>query len=104
MKNNTYIYSAILILISFTNSFGQKKNVNASKTSENISIDGKLDEASWLTADVATDFFMLEPDNGTPINQSKKTDIKILYTNKAIYIGAILRDDNPNLINKEITQ
>jgi hypothetical protein len=104
MKNNTYLYCALLIFICYTNSFGQKKNVNASKIKETISIDGKLDEASWLTADVATDFFMLEPDNGTPINQSKKTDIKILYTNKAIYIGAILRDDKPNLINKEITQ
>jgi hypothetical protein len=42
------------------------------------------------------------PDNGKPINENKKTEVKVLYDNEAIYISAILYD-KPNKIQKEIT-
>jgi hypothetical protein len=42
---------------------------------------------------------MFEPDNGKPIN-IKKT---VLYDNEAIYISAMLYDNEPNKIQKEIT-
>ncbi|PZO28129.1 MAG: hydrolase, partial [Flavobacteriaceae bacterium] len=58
----------------------------------------------WNTAPVATDFLMLEPDNGRPISPNKKTDVRILYNNDAIYVAAILYDDEPKKILKELTQ
>ncbi|PZQ81117.1 MAG: hydrolase, partial [Flavobacterium johnsoniae] len=76
----------------------------AKSISENISIDGKINEAIWNTAPVATDFLMLEPDNGRPISPNKKTDVRILYNNDAIYVAAILYDDEPKKILKELTQ
>jgi transcriptional regulator len=45
---------------------------------------------------------MFEPDNGKPIN-NKKTEVKVLYDNEAIYISAMLYDNEPNKIQKEIT-
>lgn len=100
-------FSLILLffaIISTFDSYGQRKNLQAKSISENISIDGKLNEAIWNTASVATDFLMLEPDNGRPISPNKKTDVRILYNNDAIYVAAILYDDEPQKILKELTQ
>jgi hypothetical protein len=92
------------ILLSALWSYGQKKVVKAQSISQSIIIDGKLDEASWENAPIASDFIMLEPDNGKPIPETKKTNIKVLYDNDAIYIGAMMFDDEPNKILKEISQ
>ena len=84
--------------------FSQKKILQTKFISEKIEIDGKLDETIWQSASIAKDFIMFEPDNGKPIPENKKTEVKILYDNDAIYIGALLYDENPEKILKEITQ
>lgn len=85
-------------------SYGQKKTVQAKRTSESISIDGQLTEPIWENAPIATDFIMFAPDNGKPISPEKKTDVKILYDDNAIYIGAVMFDDEPAKMLKEMTQ
>ncbi|RED22017.1 carbohydrate binding protein with CBM9 domain [Flavobacterium cutihirudinis] len=92
------------ILLSSFWSFSQKKILQAQSTAEPITIDGNLDEAAWNNAPIATNFVMFEPDNGKPITENKKTEIKVLYNNDAIYIGAMMYDDEPNKILKEISQ
>ncbi|MCL9804761.1 carbohydrate binding family 9 domain-containing protein [Flavobacterium amniphilum] len=82
----------------------EKKKLLTKRISNPISIDGLLDEAEWQNAETATDFVMLEPDNGKPIDPTKKTDVKVLYDDEAIYIGAILNDNEPEKIMREITQ
>ncbi|MFH6993794.1 DUF5916 domain-containing protein [Flavobacterium sp. FlaQc-48] len=84
--------------------YSQKKVLQTQFTNENISIDGKLDEPAWKNAAIATDFVMYQPDNGKPIPENKRTEIKVLYNNDAIYIGAVMYDDEPNKILKEISQ
>ena len=84
--------------------YSQKKVLQTKFISEKIEIDGKLDENSWQSAEIATDFIMFDPDNGKKIPDSKKTEIRVLYDNDAIYIGAMLYDENPQKILKEITQ
>jgi hypothetical protein len=83
--------------------YSQKKTLQAKFTSENITIDGKINEVVWGTAPIATDFIMYQPDNGKPIGEDKKTDVKVLYDNNAVYILAILYDDEPNKISRELT-
>jgi Domain of unknown function (DUF5916)/Carbohydrate family 9 binding domain-like len=78
-----------------------KKQLNAVFTSEKINIDGKIDETTWKSVETATDFISFEPDNGNPIPESKKTEVKILYDNDAIYIAATMYDDQPDKILKE---
>jgi hypothetical protein len=85
-------------------SFGQKKSVAATKKTNPITIDGKLDDWNWTQTDIATDFVMFEPDNGVPIAQEKRTEIKIQYDNQALYIAAKLYDNEPTKILKELTQ
>jgi hypothetical protein len=72
-------------------------------TSEKISIDGVLDEDAWNKANIASDFVMISPGNGTPIPEGQKTTVKVTYDNEAIYIGAILFDNEPKKILKELT-
>lgn len=52
----------------------------------NINLDGKLDEAIWKQADVATGFTQRIPDDGKPASQ--KTEVRVIYTERAIYVGA----------------
>ena len=98
-------YSSILIFLVFINfsSYSQKKTLQAKLTLENITIDGKNNEQAWKSAPIATDFVMFEPDNGKPISDTKKTEVKILYDNTSIYVLALLYDDEPNKISKELT-
>ena len=73
-------------------------------TSEKIVIDGKPNEAIWNTVPVAKDFVMFEPDNGKPIPENKKSEVKVVYDNDGIYISALLYDDQPHKILKEISK
>jgi hypothetical protein len=87
-------------LFYFCHYFGRfKSKTFAQSTTESI-VDGLINEQAWITdSNIATDFIMFEPDNGKPIN-IKKT---VLYDNEAIYISAMLYDNEPNKIQKEIT-
>jgi hypothetical protein len=91
------------LLLSFFG-YSQKKVLQTKLTTDNITIDGKIDESVWQSAPTATDFVMFQPDNGKPIPENKKTLVKVLYDNNAVYIAALLYDDEPTKILKEITQ
>ena len=103
----TYKFSITLLFCITTSffSFSQtKKSITTNKINESVTIDADLNEASWKNAEIATDFVMFEPDNGKPIDEKKKTEVKILYDDEAIYVGALLYDDEPAKIMKEITE
>ncbi len=88
-----------LLLISIA-IYSQQKTLQAVKTSQPVIIDGELDDEAWAAAPVMTDFIQNYPAYGLPA--SKKTEVKLIYDNTAIYIGAYLYDD-PALIRKQIT-
>ena len=63
---------------------------------QDINIDGALTEKIWLDAPVAGNFTQYRPkDGGTP---SQKTEVRVLYSNKYIYVGAIAYDTAPDSI------
>ena len=104
MTNRFYI-TILFCLVSSLISFSQnKKSLTTKKTNESITIDANLNEISWENAEIATNFFSLEPKNGTPIPEEFKTEVKIIYTNDAIYIAAKLYDPNPEKILKELVE
>lgn len=104
MSKNLSLLSLLLLMFNSFNAFSQKKTLEAKSISENISIDGKLNENIWNSAPVASDFIMFEPDNGKPISSERKSDVRVLYNNDAIYIAAILYDSEPEKILREMTQ
>jgi len=96
------------ILIAFIFTFSlhaqdiKKKTVQATRIQQTISIDGKLDESFWLGADQAKDFVMFRPGDGDP-ETDKKTVVKIVYDDEAIYFGAVMYDRNPSTIPTQET-
>ena len=98
-----YIFS-LLFLLCFCIGFSQKKTLTTQFTSEKIIIDGKFDEGAWLKSDIAKDFVMWMPDNGTPEPKNNRTEVRVTYDNEAVYFAATMYDDEPGKILKELSQ
>ena len=94
-----YLFLLPLMLIC-AQAISQTKQLQAVKTSQPPKIDGSLDDPAWQSAVVATEFIQNFPQTGQPA--SAKTEVRILYDNNAIYIGAKMFD-KPDLIRKQIT-
>lgn len=96
----------ILILISINlaclaqNSEGLKKELNAVRITEKPRIDGDLSDGCWALAETAGDFIQHEPYNGS--TPTFPTEVKIVYDDIAIYIGAFMYDDEPGRIMREL--
>jgi len=59
-----------------------------------IRIDGYLDDEAWSLADPITEFRQQDPiEGGEP---SERTEIRILYDRRALYIGAMFFDSDPS--------
>jgi hypothetical protein len=57
-------------------------------------IDGKLTDEAWALAPVQGNFVQREPDFGTP--SSEKTEFRVLYDDKSLYIGVWVWDSDPS--------
>ncbi len=56
-------------------------------------IDGRLDESEWAAAPVAGAFTQLDPHEGQPA--SEPTEVRVLFDDEALYVGARLHDSGP---------
>ena len=63
----------------------------AARTTERISIDGRMDEPAWMSVPAATDFYQVVPNEGQPITQP--TEVRFLYDDDFLYIGGWMWDD-----------
>ena len=81
-----------------------KKETQALRISEAPVIDGKLNDSAWEDANIANDFVMFRPGDGDPEPKNQKTEVKIIYDNQAIYIGAYLYDANPDKIMRQLSE
>ena len=68
----------------------------AQRAQQAISIDGVLNEQDWAVAPFATGFLQYEPTEGAA--PSQRTEVRVLYGNSSIYIGAHLFDTEPDKI------
>lgn len=81
----------------------QKKELIALRTEEAIKIDGILDEGIWQRAEIAANFVMLQPGNGDPEPEDQKTEVRIVYDDEGIYVGAQLWDAKPERILRQLS-
>jgi hypothetical protein len=65
-------------------------SVTAVRRRTAIVLDAKLDDDAWKDAQVVTDFTQVDPDQGKP--GSQRTEMRILYDDDALYIGARMFD------------
>ncbi|MDE2972922.1 MAG: hypothetical protein OXU35_11485, partial [Acidobacteriota bacterium] len=66
----------------------------AFSTVEAPAIDGRLDEDVWAAAEPLTDFVQADPFEGEPATE--RTEVRILFDEEAVYIGAMLYDSDPS--------
>ena len=62
----------------------------AVRRSSAVVLDAKLDEDAWKAATPITDFRQVDPDEGQPASQ--RTEVRFLFDNDALYIGAKMYD------------
>jgi hypothetical protein len=79
-----------------------KRQLQALRITEGIKLDGVLDEAVWQQAPIASDFIQQRPNPGIP--EKQKTEVRVLYDDANLYIGAVMHDMSPDSILRELTQ
>jgi hypothetical protein len=72
------------------------KSIRVARIEDPPVIDGQLNDEAWKNVPVAKDFVQFYPNNGAPAWQ--KSEVKFLYDNTALYIGAMLYDSAPDSI------
>ncbi|MBH8558260.1 DUF5916 domain-containing protein [Hymenobacter negativus] len=78
-----------------------KRQLQATRISTPPKLDGLLDEAVWQSAPIATNFYELEPTPG-PV-EKHPTEVRVLYDDAAIYVGAIMHDVSQDSIFRELS-
>jgi len=89
-------YWILLTFILISSSFLAQKTVSGKRTDHAISLDGMLLEVAWDEAETAGDFINNYPDPG--VSSKFKSEVKFLYDDQYIYIGAKLTDPKPDSI------
>lgn len=97
-----FLFPFLLLLCIHTAAFTQaaKKKAEAGRTSAVIKIDGILDEDAWKQALPASDFIQRLPYNG--FAASFRTEVRFVYDNTALYVGAMMSDTNPDSIPAQL--
>ncbi len=73
------------------------------RSEEKITMDGRLDEAAWSRAVAVTNFTQWEPKSGAPA--SEQTEVRFLYDEDNLYVGAICYDSEPEkILAKELKE
>ena len=96
----TYLLILFILIIIQAYTQNSNRSVTAVRVLSPPKIDGKLDEELWINVPVANDFTQVEPFNGEP--SRKRTEVRVVYDNTAIYVGAMMYDDEPDKILKEL--
>ena len=96
-----FLFLALLCPILMSAAEAPKRGIAAERTQMDIKIDGDLDEEAWVNAAIADKFTTLSPTPGNP--SSFETQVRILYDDDALYIGALMIDPEPEKIMKQLT-
>ncbi len=79
-----------------------EKVIKAARLESPLTLDGLLHERQWHAAIPAEDFTQFYPLEGNP--PTERTSVRILYDDKAIYVGVICYDSNPHGIVSQLTR
>lgn len=98
------LLSLLILSLSLTafSQIKEKKTLVASKTATPPKMDGALDDAVWQNVPFATDFVELQPNAGRHEKNEERTEVKIIYDNNAIYIGARMYETSADKVAKEL--
>jgi len=76
--------------------------VHAYRIDAPVRIDGVLDEPVWAMARPVTEFTQLDPEEGHPV--SERTEVRVLISDDALYVGARLYDRDAAKISRRLSR
>lgn len=97
----------LFILFVFSWAFSQAQDISkqrqleAKRTLQSPQIDGVLDDACWNNVPIATDFIQIRPNPGKVETHDRRTEMKVLYDDVAIYVYARMYD-HPDSVSHEL--
>ncbi|MCJ8165414.1 carbohydrate binding family 9 domain-containing protein [Pontibacter sp. E15-1] len=77
-----------------------QRSLQALRITEAPRIDGVLDEPIWQQAEIATQFIQNRPNPG--VVERLPTEVRIVYDDVAIYVGAVMHDVSQDSIFREL--
>jgi len=79
-----------------------KPTLVAARRASPVAIDGTLDDAAWSRAAVGSGFLQKEPVEGAPARE--RTEVRVLFDDAAIYVGARMFDSEPHTIARQLVR
>ncbi len=95
-----FVFLFLLLSPFFTLASEARRSLSAIRTKAPLVIDGTLQHPGWKNAPAATEFHQHEPHNDRPA--SFDTEVRVLYDDDAVYIGAKMFDPEPDQILREL--
>jgi hypothetical protein len=90
------------IACSFLYAGASPKVITAARTDIPPALDGFVTDSQWRLAPPVLDFEQFDPQDGAP--PTELTSVRILYDDKAIYVGVICYDADPRRIVHQLTR
>ena len=80
------------------------KKFTAVRTEYSPKIDGILNDQIWNEVKAASGFIEFKPISGRIESYDRRTEVKIVYDNSAIYIGARMYDEPDSVVSEVVTR
>ena len=74
--------------------------MSAHRISEEIQVDGILDEPVWQTVEPIRQLYQIQPDQGEPATED--SEIRIMYDDKKLYFGFIFFDEMDKIVANDM--
>ena len=95
-KFHTVFFLCFLaVMLSFAGE-EREREFKATRTSKRITVDGRLDEPAWKESEIISELIQREPREGMCATEA--TEIRILYNDEYLFIGANCSDSSPDKI------
>lgn len=103
MTTKTILLGFLLFATTFMAGQAEPKVYDIVKTSTPPRIDGLGDDEVWNNVSIATEFRMLEPDNGPLARENQQTHLQLAYDDEAFYVFARMYDPSPDSILRQLS-
>ncbi|RDC56697.1 hypothetical protein DU508_05680 [Pedobacter chinensis] len=104
MKHWTFLLFIFVYTYCNAQDPAKQKQLQAVRTTETPKIDGVLDDACWINVPIATDFFEIRPVPGRVEKKDRRTEMKVLYDDVAIYVYARMYDDKDSVSHELVSR
>ncbi|GGE58453.1 carbohydrate binding protein with CBM9 domain [Pedobacter psychrotolerans] len=101
MKRWLTFFLLLIYSICSAQDIAKQRQLPALRTITSPKIDGILDDACWIDVPIASDFIQIRPNPGKIETQDRRTEMKVLYDDVAIYVYARMYD-HPDSVSHEL--